>query len=151
MLISKTLNACKNLPLPSYETEGSSGMDLRADLKDMGIEGKIEIPPMGRCLVSTGLVIQLERGTEGQIRSRSGLALKYGIMVLNSPGTIDQDYRGTVKILLINLGNEIFKVNHGDRIAQLVICSVLKKGWTLVDIIGETERGKGGFGSTGVT
>ena len=151
MLIAKTTRACKELPLPSYETPGSSGMDLRADMKDTGAEESLTIPPKGRALVSTGLILRLENGTEGQIRSRSGLALKHGIAVLNSPGTIDQDYRGTLKVILQNHGDKPFKVNHGDRIAQLIISSVIKARLTLVEqeVLGDTERSSGGFGSTG--
>jgi dUTP pyrophosphatase len=132
----------QDLPLPSYETSGAAGMDLRA-------AETITLPPGARCLVPTGLAIALPEGFEAQVRPRSGLAAKHGITVLNSPGTIDCDYRGEVKVPLINHGHEDFIIARGDRIAQMVIAPVMRIGWTEVDNLGKTARGAGGFGSSG--
>lgn len=137
------INQSKN-PLPSYATLGSSGMDIRAHL-----EAPIELLPQERKLVPTGLFIELTAGLEAQVRPRSGLALKQGITCLNSPGTIDADYRGEIKVILINLSNELQTINNGDRIAQIVIQKVEQINWQLVQNINETDRGTGGFGSTG--
>jgi dUTP pyrophosphatase len=131
-------------PLPAYETESSAGMDLRAN-----IEEPIELAPLQRQLIPTGLFIALQPGTEAQIRPRSGLAFKYGITVLNSPGTIDADYRGEVKVLLVNLSNSVFQIQPGDRIAQMVIANYVRAEWEIVEELGDTIRGAGGFGSTG--
>ena len=133
-------------PLPNYATLSSAGMDLRAYIKQ-----PIEIKPLERVLVNTGLHIALPDGTEAQVRPRSGLALKHGITVLNSPGTIDADYRGEIKILLINLSKESFFIQNGDRIAQLVITSYLQVEWKEVGSLPATLRGEGGHGSTGTT
>ncbi|MEP6465378.1 MAG: dUTP diphosphatase [Parafilimonas sp.] len=135
-------NALNNLP--AYETIGSSGMDLRADLQE-----PVKLAPMQRALISTGLFIELPLGYEAQIRPRSGLAIKHGITCLNSPGTIDSDYRGEIKIVLINLSNEIFTIEHGERIAQMVIQTVTKAEWEVVKVLNESKRGEGGFGHTG--
>ncbi|MDO4218935.1 MAG: dUTP diphosphatase [Synergistaceae bacterium] len=135
---------CENgATLPSYATDGASGMDIRA------IE-EATIAPLARALISTGLYFELPEGTEAQVRPRSGLAIKNGITVLNSPGTIDADYRGEIKIILINLNSEPFTVHVGDRIAQVVFATVTKANLVEVKKINETERGVGGFGSTGV-
>ena len=131
--------------IPSYMTELSSGMDIYACLNN-----SIDILPMERQLIPTGISISLPKGYEAQIRPRSGLALKYGITLLNSPGTIDADYRGEIKIILINLSNKAFKVNHGDRIAQMIISKVEKANIEIVETLDETNRGEGGFGSTGI-
>jgi dUTP pyrophosphatase len=134
--------------LPQYESAGAAGMDLRAFL-----EADLSIPPLGRARVPTGLRIEIPEGFEGQVRPRSGLAIKLGVTVLNSPGTIDSDYRGDVDIILVNLGAEVFVVKNGDRIAQLVIAPVLTAPETVIVETGElsvTARGGGGFGSTGV-
>lgn len=131
--------------LPDYESEGAAGMDLRAY-----IPADLIIPPMGRARIPTGLRIEVPEGFEGQIRPRSGLAIKFGITVLNSPGTIDSDYRGDVDIILINLGAESFTIKNGDRIAQLIIAPVVHAALTLESELSETRRGDGGFGSTGV-
>lgn len=139
----KVINKSNN-PLPVYETAMAAGMDLRAD-----IEGELIFKPMERKLVPTGIFIELPNGYEAQIRPRSGLAFKMGITCLNSPGTIDADYRGEIKVLLINLSEEIQTIQRGDRIAQMVTASVSKVHWQPVDIIEETERGSGGFGHTG--
>lgn len=136
-----------DLPMPAYETEQSAGMDLRAALKE---NEHIDLLPGRRVLVPTGLKIALPPLYEAQIRPRSGLALKNGITCLNSPGTIDADYRGEVGIILINLGFETFRIKRGDRIAQMVIAPVTQAVWMEADELGETERGEGGFGSTGV-
>jgi dUTP pyrophosphatase len=131
-------------PLPAYATEGSSGMDIRAFLG-----GPLFIEPMERVSVPTGLRIELPENYEAQIRPRSGLAIKQGLTCLNTPGTIDADYRGEIKVILINLSKEIQTIENGDRIAQMVFQKVEKINWLPVDAINETERGAGGFGHTG--
>ena len=138
-------------PLPTYSTEYSAGMDLRANLKnDEGNDEIISIAPGERALISTGLYIQLPYGYEAQIRPRSGLALKYGITVLNTPGTIDADYRGEIGVCLINHGNDTFDVHHGDRIAQIVFAQVEQAVLVEVSELVNTKRGDGGFGHTGI-
>ncbi|MCH8534608.1 MAG: dUTP diphosphatase [Flavobacteriaceae bacterium] len=139
----KIINRSSNA-LPSYETLLSAGVDLRANLTE-----SILLQPLERKLIKTGLYIELPMGTEAQVRPRSGLALKKGISVLNSPGTIDADYRGEIGVILINLSNEAFEVNHGDRIAQLVFANYQQAQFTEVESLTETTRGEGGFGSTG--
>ena len=134
----------KNISLPKYETDGSSGMDLAAS-----IENEVEIPPGKSAIISTGLALSIPKNFEIQIRPRSGLAAKNQISVLNTPGTIDADYRGELKVILINLGDKIFRVEKGLRIAQMVLCPVIKATLKEVKILEETERGSGGFGSTG--
>ena len=134
----------KEVPLPKYETSGSSGMDLAANIK-----ASINIDPGKTAIVPTGLSISIPKGFEVQIRPRSGLAAKKKISVLNTPGTIDADYRGEIKVILINLGQEPFKVEKGLRIAQMVVCPIVQAQLKEVDDLSETERGKGGFGSTG--
>jgi dUTP pyrophosphatase len=131
--------------LPKYETSASAGVDLRANL-----ETAITLKPLERVLVRTGLFLEIPEGFEAQVRPRSGLALKKGITVLNSPGTVDADYRGEVGVILINLSNEEFVIENGERIAQLVFAKVEQADWINVDILSETARGEGGFGSTGV-
>ena len=131
-------------PLPAYATGQSAGMDLRANL-DM----PIVLKPLQRCLVPTGLFMALPKGFEAQVRPRSGLAIKKGISVLNSPGTIDADYRGEVCVILVNLSSEDFVIEDGERIAQMVIARHEQAEWEEVDILEETERGSGGFGHTG--
>lgn len=130
--------------LPSYETIASAGMDLRAS-----IETAVELRPMQRALIGTQLFLELPDGYEAQIRPRSGLAAKFGITVLNSPGTIDADYRGEIKVILINLGTETFVINSGERIAQMIIAKHERAVWSEVKELEQTERGAGGFGSTG--
>jgi len=132
-------------PLPTYATEQSAGMDLRAN-----IEESITIHPMERRLIGTGLFIALPAGYEAQVRPRSGLALKHGLTVLNTPGTVDSDYRGEIKVLLVNLSNEDFVINDGERIAQMVIARHDTAIFVSVDELDETERGAGGYGHTGV-
>jgi dUTP pyrophosphatase len=132
-------------PTPSYQTEQSAGMDLRANLSE-----SIVLKPLQRALIPTGLFIALPQGYEAQVRPRSGLAFKKGITVLNSPGTIDADYRGEVGVILVNLSNEEFIVEDGERIAQMVIAKHEQAQWIEVQELSETERGAGGFGSTGV-
>ena len=134
----------KEVSLPKYETNGSSGMDLAAD-----IDANINIDPGKTAIIPTGLALSIPKGFEVQIRPRSGLAAKQKISVLNTPGTIDADYRGEIKVILINLGQETFKVEKGLRIAQMVVCPVVQAQLKEVDDLSETERGKGGFGSTG--
>ena len=143
-MVLKIVNKSNN-KLPVYETELSAGMDVRAF-----IENPINLKPLERTLVKTGLYVELEKGFEIQVRPRSGLALKKGITVLNSPGTIDADYRGEIGIILINLSKEKFIIDSGDRIAQLVVCKYEQPIIKLSDSLGETKRGKKGFGSTGV-
>jgi len=133
-----------NNPLPAYETEHAAGMDLRAYLTE-----PIIVRPLQRVLVPTGLFIELPVGFEAQVRPRSGLAFKYGVTVLNSPGTIDADYRGEIKVILINLSDTDFSIQNGDRIAQMVISRHEKADWTQVVELSETQRGEGGFGHTG--
>ena len=130
--------------LPAYETSQSAGMDLRANLQK-----PMTLAPMQRCLVPTGLFMALPAGYEAQVRPRSGLAIKKGITVLNSPGTIDADYRGEVCVILVNLSSEPFVINDGDRIAQMVIARCDQISWQQVEVLDETERGEGGFGHTG--
>lgn len=132
-------------PLPAYATSQSAGMDLRAN-----IESPITLHPMERTLVPTGIRIELPEGYEAQVRPRSGLALKHGITVLNTPGTIDSDYRGELKVLLVNLSNDDFVVNAGERVAQMVIARHETATWEEVEVLDETERGEGGYGHTGV-
>lgn len=136
----------EGLALPAYETAGSAGMDLRAAVPD---NAPMTLEPGARALVPTGLKIALEQGWEAQIRPRSGLALKHGISAPNTPGTIDSDYRGEVGVILINLGQEPFVINRGDRIAQMVIAAVVQATVVEVDTLDDTARGAGGFGSTG--
>jgi dUTP pyrophosphatase len=131
-------------PLPEYATVSAAGMDLRAF-----IDSPIELQPLERKLIPTGLFIELHVGFEAQIRPRSGLAFKHGVTVLNSPGTIDADYRGEVKVLLVNISNEKFVINDGERIAQMVIAKHEQVNWQLTDELTESERSAGGFGSTG--
>lgn len=130
--------------LPAYETIQSAGMDLRANL-----EAPITLQPMQRCLVPTGLFMALPAGYEAQVRPRSGLAIKKGITVLNSPGTIDADYRGEICVILINLSQEPFVINDGERIAQMVISNYEQVEWNQVEVLDDTKRGAGGFGHTG--
>ena len=134
----------RDLPLPAYQTSGSSGMDLLA-----AVEEPFALLPGRRAALPTGLTIALPEGLEAQVRSRSGLALKHGLMVLNSPGTIDSDYRGEIKVLLINLGLEPVTIRRGERIAQLVFSPVSKAGWMEAESLPDSERGQGGFGHTG--
>lgn len=131
--------------VPEYKTSGSAGADLRAYIKEPVI-----LKPMQRRLIPTGLFVELPEGTELQVRPRSGLALKYGITVLNTPGTVDSDYRGELCVLLINLGSEDFKIENGDRIAQAVIAEAEQAQFIKKDKLSETERGSGGYGSTGI-
>jgi dUTP pyrophosphatase len=136
----------EGLPLPAYETAGAAGMDLRAAVAE---DAPITLRPGDRFMVPTGLTIALPDGFEAQVRPRSGLAAKAGVTCLNTPGTIDSDYRGEVKVILINLGAEAFTIRRGERIAQMVIAPVVQAAWREVDSLDETARGAGGFGSTG--
>lgn len=136
----------EDLPLPAYETAQAAGMDLRAAVAD---GETLTIKPGARAAVPTGFAFALPAGYEAQVRPRSGLALKSGITCLNTPGTIDADYRGEVKVILANLGEEDFHIRRGDRIAQLVVAPVVQAAWREVDSLDETARGAGGFGSTG--
>jgi len=140
----RIINKSKN-SLPAYETLHAAGMDLRADLEET-----VLLKPMERKLVPTGLYMELPEGFEAQIRPRSGLAFKHGIGIVNSPGTIDADYRGEIKVLLINLSDQVFEINTGDRIAQMVVAKHEKVSWEAVEILNETSRGAGGYGHTGV-
>lgn len=132
-------------PLPQYATEQSAGMDLRANL-----DSPVELKPLERKLIPTGLYMALPKGYEAQVRPRSGLAIKKGITVLNSPGTIDADYRGEICVILINLSDQPFLINDGERIAQIVIARHEQAEWEQVDVLDQTERGAGGFGHSGV-
>ena len=139
----KIINRSGN-PLPEYQTVSAAGMDLRAE-----IDAPIKLGPLERAVVGTGLYIELPEGYEAQIRPRSGLAAKQGVTVLNSPGTIDADYRGEIGVILVNLSNENITIIRGDRIAQMVIARYERAEWTEVEVLSETTRGAGGFGSTG--
>lgn len=136
----------RDLPLPAYETAGAAGMDLRAAVSE---DEPMILRPGGRAAVPTGLAFALPDGFEGQVRPRSGLAARHGVTLLNTPGTVDCDYRGEVKVILVNLGEEDFTIRRGDRIAQLVIAPVVQARWAEVEDLDETVRGAGGFGSTG--
>jgi dUTP pyrophosphatase len=140
----RIINKSKNT-LPAYETLHAAGMDLRADLEE-----SVTLKPMERKLVPTGLYIELPEGFEAQIRPRSGLAFKHGIGIVNSPGTIDADYRGEIKVLLINFSDQNFEINNGDRIAQMVVARHEQVSWEQVALLSETSRGSGGYGHTGV-
>jgi len=139
----KIVNKSKH-PLPQYETLASAGMDLRANLDE-----PVELAPLQRMLIPTGLFMELPVGYEAQVRPRSGMAIKHGISVLNTPGTIDADYRGEIRVILINLSHEKFEIADGDRIAQMVISSHVQAQWEPVEVLTETRRGAGGFGHTG--
>jgi dUTP pyrophosphatase len=143
MLNVKIINRSAHA-LPEYATEQSAGLDLRANLTE-----PVTLEPMGRAMVPTGLSIELPAGYEAQVRPRSGLAAKHGITVLNSPGTIDADYRGEINVILVNLSNQAFTIQNGERIAQLVVARHERIHWLPAEALGTTERGEGGFGSTG--
>lgn len=143
MLKVKVINKSRH-PLPAYATQGASGMDLRADLGE-----PVALSPMQRSLVSTGIFLELPEGYEAQVRPRSGLAIKQGLTCLNSPGTIDADYRGEIKVILINLSDQVHWIQDGDRIAQLVFQKVERVEWIEVEDIGQSARNDGGFGHTG--
>ncbi|MEO1686814.1 MAG: dUTP diphosphatase [Pseudomonadota bacterium] len=134
------------LPLPAYETAGAAGADLRACLPD----GAVTLAPGARALIPTGLALEIPEGWEGQVRPRSGLALRRGVTVANAPGTIDSDYRGELGVILVNLGDATAPIAHGDRIAQLVLAPVARAVWDVAETLSETDRGAGGFGSTGL-
>jgi len=140
----KIINKSKH-QTPSYETSASAGMDLRANLNE-----SITLKPLERAIIKTGLFIALPVGYEAQVRPRSGLAAKHGITVLNAPGTIDADYRGEIGVILVNLSNDNFTINDGDRVAQMVIAKHEHTKWHEVSVLDETKRGEGGFGSTGI-
>lgn len=139
----KIINRSRH-PLPSYATPAAAGMDLRANL-----DAPVSLKPLDRAMIPTGLFIELPPGAEAQIRPRSGLAAKQGITVLNSPGTVDADYRGEIKVILVNLSSEVFVINDGERIAQMVIAKHEQAEWVEVEELQDSERGAGGFGSTG--
>jgi len=145
---TRTPQADPAIALPSYETIGAAGADLRANFPPQERDG-ITLAPSARALVPTGLSLEIPPGYEAQIRPRSGLALKHGITLPNSPGTIDSDYRGPLGVILLNVGTDPFHIAHGERIAQMVIAPVLRAAFDLVDSLDDTERGQGGFGSTG--
>jgi dUTP pyrophosphatase len=143
MLSVKIINNSKH-SLPKYETEGAAGLDLKAELSD-----SIVLKPLERVLIKTGLYIEVPQGYEAQVRPRSGLAFKHGITVLNSPGTIDSDYRGEIGVILVNLSHNDFEIKDGERVAQLVFAKVEQAAWQETINLSETNRGEGGFGSTG--
>jgi dUTP pyrophosphatase len=143
-VLIRRLPGAEDIPLPVYATRDAAGMDLYA-----AVSRTVTVLPGERCLVPTGIVIALPKGYEAQVRPRSGLALKHGVTLLNTPGTVDADYRGEIKIILINLGKEPFEVRRGDRVAQLVIQQVHKIEWREVSVLDDTRRGDGGFGHTG--
>jgi dUTP diphosphatase len=138
--------ADRNVALPSYESAGAAGADVRANLPDRGV---VVLRPGARALVATGLRVEIPLGFEMQIRPRSGLALKHGITLVNAPGTIDSDYRGPLGVIVMNAGQEVFEIAHGDRIAQMVVAPVVQAQFELADDLGGSGRGAGGFGSTG--
>ena len=142
----RRLGHAEGLPLPAYETPGAAGMDLRAAVPE---DAPITLRPGARAMVPTGFCIAVPEGYEAQVRPRSGLAARQGITCLNTPGTIDSDYRGEVKVILINLGEEDAIIRRGERIAQMVICPVVQALWTESEVLDDTARGAGGFGSTG--
>jgi dUTP pyrophosphatase len=142
----RRLPHAEGLPLPSYATDGAAGADLRA-----AVEAELILEPGERSAVPTGLVLEIPDGFEGQVRPRSGLAIKHGLTVVNAPGTIDSDYRGELKILLVNLGLEPVAINRGDRVAQLLIAPVTRASFVETDDLSQSQRGEGGFGSTGVS
>lgn len=142
----RPLSHFEGLVLPAYETSGSAGMDVRAAVPEAE---PMVLAPGARAMVPTGLSVAIPEGYEIQVRPRSGLAAKHGLTCLNTPGTIDSDYRGEIKVILINLGAEPFTIQRGERIAQLVLAPITRLAWQEVDTLGETERGAGGFGSTG--
>lgn len=141
--------ADRDLPLPAYETTGSAGADIRANLMPQDRATGFVLDPMRRAVIPTGMRVEIPEGFEIQIRPRSGLALKHGLSLPNTPGTIDSDYRGPLGVLLINFGHEPYVIHHGDRIAQLIVAPVIQAGFVVTSEIGETARGGGGFGSTG--
>lgn len=141
--------ADRSLPLPSYESAGAAGADIRANLPAEIRHAGFCLAPMERRIVPSGLRVEIPSGFEMQIRPRSGLALKHGITLVNTPGTIDSDYRGPLGVLVVNLGAAPFVVKHGERIAQLIVAPVVQAGFEIVDTLGDTARGAGGFGSTG--
>ena len=143
MIKVKVINKSNNA-LPQYETNGSAGLDLRAFLNE-----PVTLHPLKRAIIPTGLFMELPGGYEAQVRPRSGLAAKKGVTVLNAPGTIDSDYRGEIKVILINLSDETLTINSGDRIAQMVVAPVTQINWDNSELLVETERGEGGFGHTG--
>ena len=143
-------DADPNVPLPAYETTGAAGADVRANFPPDARAG-IELEPGERALIPTGFAMEIPVGFEVQVRPRSGLALKQGLTCLNTPGTIDSDYRGPVGVILVNLGQSSVKISHGDRVAQLVVAPVMQAEFQLSESLGETERGSGGFGSTGLS
>ncbi len=142
-MVIKVINKSANA-LPAYETELAAGMDVRADLAQ-----SMELPPLGRAMVPTGLYVEIPAGYEMQVRPRSGLAARHGVTVLNSPGTIDADYRGEIRVILVNLSDRAFVIEPGERIAQFVVAPVARASWENADTLGNTARGEGGFGSTG--
>lgn len=141
--------ADRSIPLPSYETEGAAGADIRANLPPEIRDAGLTLIPMQRRIVPTGIRVEIPQGYEMQIRPRSGLALKHGITLPNTPGTIDSDYRGPLGVLLVNLGGEPYLIRHGDRIAQAIVAPVVQARFEPSDALSETPRGSGGFGSTG--
>ena len=143
--VRRVRGAPEPLPLPRYMTPGAAGMDLLADVTD-----PVELAPRGRALIPTGIAIELPPGFEAQVRPRSGLALRHGVTLLNSPGTIDSDYRGEIQVLMINLGDQPYTVRRGDRIAQMIVAPVVRAELREVDALSNSRRGPGGFGHTGV-
>ena len=139
----KIVNKSKH-PLPKYETKASAGMDLRANINE-----PVDIGSLQRVLIPTGLYIELPVGYEAQVRPRSGMAIKHGVTVLNTPGTIDADYRGEIKVILVNLSNDVYTIHDGDRIAQMITSAHVQAEWEERDVLTDTERGTGGFGHTG--
>ena len=147
--ITRIEGADPEVPLPAYETDGAAGMDLRANFDATRRAAGVTLAPGARALIPTGLALAIPEGYEGQVRPRSGLALKHGLMLVNAPGTIDSDYRGEVGVILLNAGQEPFAITHGMRLAQLVLAPVTRADWAPVATLPGSARGAGGFGSTG--
>lgn len=147
--VSRTAESDPEIPLPRYATKGAAGMDVHANFGTNKRGRGVTLMPNGRALIPTGLMMEIPRGYEIQVRPRSGLALRHGVTVANAPGTVDSDYRGEVAVILINLGHEVFDISHGDRIAQIVLGPVTHVNWIVTSELEKTERGAGGFGSTG--
>ena len=141
--------ADRDVALPAYETAGAAGADIRANLRPEDRAEGLTLAPMERMIVPTGLRVEIPQGFEMQLRPRSGLAFKHGVTLLNTPGTIDSDYRGPLGVIMANMGADVFKIEHGDRICQMVIAPVVQAGFSVVEDLSETARGAGGFGSTG--
>lgn len=149
ILVKRLEGSDAEVPLPSYETAGAAGADVRANLPEAARQSGLTLDPMQRAIVPTGLSVEIPAGYEMQVRPRSGLAFKHGLTLVNTPGTIDSDYRGPLGVLMVNLGSAPVTIAHGERIAQLIVAPVVQAGFELAEDLSDTDRGAGGFGSTG--